>query len=107
MELLIKIGTFGIALYTKLEMNEILIIIILFIICIYIGYLISNKLKPVINTDFKIQCPKYSELQSGINAWAVERWLTATTKNGKIVTIGCPFYTKNGKCNNEKKCNKV
>jgi len=77
------------------------------LVSVYIGYLLSSNLKPIITTDVKIQCPIYTELQSDINAYNVHKFLYATTKNGKITTLSCPFYTKSGKCNGKEKCSKI
>lgn len=107
MEFLIKILEFLVSLKDKLDKDELIFLFVVMLGCIYIGYLISSHLKPVVNTDFKTQCATYTKLQTQVNQYSVERWLLATTKNGKVVAVGCPFYSKNGKCNNESKCLKV
>ncbi len=107
LDFLIKLQTYGSSLYVKLEKGEIIFLIGLLIIVFYLGFRISKNFNAVINTDFKVQCPTYTEIQAEINSFAVERWLTATTKNGKVITIGCPFLTNDGKCNKKEKCNKI
>lgn len=104
---LIKIVEFLVSLKDKLDKDELIFLFVVMLGCIYIGYLISSYLKPVVHTDFKIQCATYTKLQAEVDEWNVERWLLATTKNGKVVAVGCPFYSKNSKCNNATKCMKV
>lgn len=107
MEFLIKVLEFLVSLRDKLDKDELIFLFVVMLACIYIGYVISSHLKPVVNTDFKTQCTTYTKLQEQVNPYSIERWLLATTKNGKVVNVGCPFYSKNGKCNNATKCIKV
>ncbi|MBV5279514.1 MAG: hypothetical protein J0647_10940 [Campylobacteraceae bacterium] len=107
MEFLIKVFEFLVSLRDKLDKDELIFLFVVMLGCIYVGYLISSHLKPVVNTDFKTQCAIYTKLQTQGSPYNVERWLLATTKNGKVVDVGCPFYSRNGKCNNAAKCIKV
>lgn len=107
MEFLIKVFEFLVSLRDKLDKGELIFLFVVMLGCVYVGYLLSAYLKPIVNTDYKTKCALYTKLQTEADKWNVERWLLATTKNGKVVDVGCPFYSRNGKCNNSTKCMKV